>query len=123
MSSAERQPSPGLHRLLERKLDTYEKLEVVVLLFRGTEARVQDLARELQIGEEVLRRVVADLSRAGLVDVEGDRLRLTASPDELPFVKEGAELYASDRGNVFSLLSAIGMDRIRSLAKKDEGDG
>lgn len=135
LSSADRQPSPGLYRLLERKLDTYEKLEVVVLLSRGPDALVPDLARELQIGEDVLRRVAADLARTGLVEVEDDRLRLTASAEELPFVKEGAELYASDRGKVISLLSAIAMDRIRSLAarsfadaftlrkKKDDGDG
>ena len=53
------QPSAGLRRLLEAKLDTYEKLEVVVVLFRrpDREASLGELALELQVGDDVLRRI------------------------------------------------------------------
>lgn len=130
-------PSPSLRRLLETKLDTYEKLELVVVLSSRPDmtGTTDELARELQVGHDVLKRLAADLTRTGLVAVDGDALRLVASATELPTIAEGAQLYQSDRNQVIQMLSAIAMDRIRGMAarsfadaftlrkKKDGGDG
>ena len=136
--STEDPPSPRLRRLLETKLDTYEKLELVVVLSRleGSTGTVNDLARELQVGQDVLRRLANDLSRTGLVDVDpDDKVKLVATPAELETIAEGAQFYESSPRKVISLLSAIAMDRIRGMAarsfadaftlrkKKDDSDG
>lgn len=123
MSSRDRQPSPGLRQLLESKLDTYEKLELVVVLSRRDEASLAELARELQVGGDVLRRLVLDLSRTGLVALSLDeRVRLAATPDELAVIAEGAQLCRSDRGTVIQLLSAIALDRIRGMSARSVAD-
>jgi hypothetical protein len=122
--ASEDQPSPGLRRLLETKLDTYEKLELVVVLSRrdGATATLGDLARELQVGDDVLKRLATDLSRSGLVAIQKDLLQLAATPAELPVIEEGAQLYQSDRGKVISLMSTIAMDRIRGMAARSFAD-
>ena len=131
-------PSDELRRLLAAKLDTYEKLELVVVLSRrdDREQSVAELARELQVGPDVLRRLAADLVRTGLVETTPeDTLRLIASVEESKIIAEGAELYASDPSKVIGLLSTIAMDRIRGMSarsfadafslrkKKKDGDG
>jgi len=127
-------PSPALRRLLETKLDTFEKLELVVVLSKrpGMTATFDDVARELQVGSDVLRRVAADLARSGLVELEGDQVTLTPADGELQMIAEGAQL---EPRAVMRLLSSIALDRIRGMAarsfadaftlrkKKDDGDG
>jgi hypothetical protein len=127
-----------LRRLLETKLDTYEKLELAVVLARRPETQesVTELARELQVGEDVMRRLATDLSRTGLVAVTPeDKVQLSATPDEMVTLAEGAEFFEGSPRKVISLLSTIAMDRIRGMAarsfadafslrkKKDENDG
>ena len=138
MATEDPQPSPGLRRLLESKLDTYEKLELVVVLSRrdGSSGTVAELARQLQVGHDVLKRLATDLSRSGLVELDpDDKVKLVASPEELAVIAEGAQFYDSSPRKVISLLSAIAMDRIRGMAarsfadaftlrkKKDDSDG
>lgn len=82
-----------------------------------------DLARELQIGDDVLRRVVADLVRAKLVAVAADdTVELTASDAERLAIAEGAALYSHDRTRVIMLFSTIAMERIRSMAARAFAD-
>ena len=129
-------PSPELRRLLETKLDTYEKLELVVVLSKHAdkEALAADLARDLQVGDDVLMRFAGEVARSGLVEITGERIRLVAQPHELATIAEGATLFESDPRRVMSLLSAIALDRIRGMAarsfadaftlrKKKDGDG
>jgi hypothetical protein len=130
-------PSPELRRLLETKLDTYEKLELVVVLCKrvNMEGQAQDLARELQVGDDVLKRFAAEVARTGLVEIDDERIRLIAQPHELVTIGEGAKLLESDPRRLMSLLSSIALDRIRGMAarsfadaftlrkKKDNGDG
>ena len=138
MATEDPQPSPGLRRLLESKLDTYEKLELVVVLSRldGSTGTVVQLARQLQVGEDILKRVAIDLSRTGVVAIDpDDKVKLVATPEELAFIAEGGRFYESSPRKVISLLSAIAMDRIRGMAarsfadaftlrkKKDDSDG
>lgn len=123
--SNDTQPSPRLRRLLETKLDTYEKLELVVVLSRrnGSADTVPELARELQVGEDVLRRLANDLSRTGLVAVTAeDEVKLVATADELVTIGEGAQFYESSPRKVISVLSTIAMDRIRGMAARSFAD-
>jgi hypothetical protein len=136
--SSDRQPSPGLRRLLETKLDTFEKLELALVLRDAPDRsrELGDLAVQLQVGPDILKRVATDLARTSLVEVDADdNVRLVAGPRDLELIGEGAALYAQDRHEVITLLSTIAMDRIRGMAarsfadafnlrkKKGDGDG
>lgn len=126
-------PSPELRLLLETKLDTFEKLEVVAVLSRrdGMAATFDDVARELQVGTDVLRRIATDLARSGLVAIDGETLTLTATDHELRTIAEGAQL---DPRTIIRLLASLALDRVRGMAarsfadaftlrKKKDGDG
>lgn len=118
------QPSQALRQLLETKLDTFEKIELVLLL-RGASASVAvaELARQLQVGEDVLRRLANDLARTRLVAIDSsDSVRITASDAELEVIEEASELYKRDRSHVIMLLSAIAMDRIRGMSARSFAD-
>ena len=117
-------PSPELRRLLETKLDTYEKLELVVVLSKhvNMEAMAPDLARELQVGDDVLKRFASEVARTGLVQIDGERLRLAADAHDLATIAEGTQLFESDPRRVMSLLSAIALDRIRGMAARSFAD-
>ena len=118
-------PSPGLRRLLETKLDTFEKLELVIVLRDCPDqtCTLGELARQLQVGPDVLRRVAAEVVRTGLmVYGDDDQLRLAAGTDELALIAEGAERYRKDRNEVIALLSSVALDRIRSMAARSFAD-
>jgi len=103
----------------------------------GVSATVHELARELQVGDDVLRRLAVDLARTGVVNVDtDDRVHFTPNPAELGVIAECALLYEADRGHVIALMSAVALDRIRGMAarsfadaftlrkkKKKDGDG
>ncbi|MBA3392723.1 MAG: hypothetical protein H0T89_08770 [Deltaproteobacteria bacterium] len=131
-------PSSGLRRLLETKLDTFEKLELVLRLrdCPAVTCSITELARQLQVGHEVLRRVITEVVRTGIVEqFAEDEVRLVADEDDLEAITEGAALFASDRTAAIALFSTIAMDRIRGMAarsfadaftfrkKKDDGNG
>jgi hypothetical protein len=95
------------------------------------EDTVTELARELQVGHEVLERLAIDLGRTGLVVVADGSVRLVASQAELASIEEGAQM---EPRKLMSLLSSVALDRIRGMAarsfadaftlrKKKDGDG
>lgn len=110
-------PSPSLRRLLAIKLDTFEKLELVIVLREAAgPVPIVELGRELQIGEDVLRRVAADLVRTQLVTaVAPDSLQLAAESEEDAAIAEGAALLADDRDAMRALLSSTALDRLRAI--------
>lgn len=123
--SSDQPPSLGLRRLLEGKLDTFEKLELVIVLRECPDqtCTLGELARQLQVGPDVLRRVVAEVVRTGLVaHAENDQLRLAAGEADLALIAEGAERYRKDRHEVIALLSSVALDRIRSMAARSFAD-
>ena len=116
-------PSPALRRLIERRLDSYEKLELILALRDAPDGTltVAALARELQIGTDVLRRLVATVAATGLVTLDGaDQVKFTA-PD-LEVLDEAAHMFAEDRSAVIALFSTIAMDRIRGMAARSFAD-
>jgi hypothetical protein len=104
--------SPGLRQLLATKLDTFEKVELVaVLAQRERNADTIDgLARELQVGRDVLERLAVDVAKTGLVLVTGDAVRLVASPEELATIAEARQV---EPRKLVSVLSSIALDRVR----------
>lgn len=131
-------PSPALRRMLEKRLDSYEKLELVLALVEtpSRELSIEQLARELQIGTDVLRRLVAALVTAGLVAyADPDGVKLAANATELEVIAEASRLYNDDRAQIVALFQSVALDRIRGMAarsfadafkigkKKDPGNG
>jgi hypothetical protein len=104
--------SPGLRQLLATKLDTFEKVELVaVLAKRDRNADTIDgLARELQVGRDVLERLAVDVAKTGLVQLTGQAVRLVASPEELATIDEAAQV---EPRKLVTVLSSIALDRVR----------
>ncbi len=118
-----RELSQNLHALLDGKLDTFEKLELVLVVrAAGQPMTVSDLAMELQVGRDVLRRVIADVAAAGVLDlVDGDAVCLRHGSWE-PQIAEAAEIYEADPTALIKVLSRISMERIRSRAARTFAD-
>lgn len=106
------EPSPGLRRLLETKLDTVEKVELAAILAKHEhhQETIASLARELQVGHDVLERLAIDLARTGVVEVAGEGVRLVASGEDLALIAEATRLAAP---KLVRVLSALALDRVR----------
>ncbi len=127
--------SPKLRRLLEAPLDTFEKLEICMVLWTAA-ARTQsprELAARVQLPIDLVEHALADLVAAHFVELAGGLARLTVPADLVPDVQALVELYATDRLTIVRTLSELAMDRVRSMAarafadafqirKKREGD-
>ena len=117
-------PSDALVELLGNKLDSFEKLELVLVLREsGRPMPLVDVARRLQIGDEVFRRVAADVAEAGLIEISADDVAVLRVVDgEAEILGEAARLYAADPTKMVRLLSTIAFDRIRSLSARTFAD-
>ncbi|MEO6775108.1 MAG: hypothetical protein ABI467_19235 [Kofleriaceae bacterium] len=106
--------SREIRRLLETELDSFEKLEVMSRV-RGPDAALA--VDDAVLDNEPMRETVRDLLRAHLIErrtgvyVAGPR-----ATD--PVVTELLALYDADRMIVVAELSALAMDRIRSMASE-----
>ncbi|HEY5935421.1 MAG TPA: hypothetical protein VIU61_12315, partial [Kofleriaceae bacterium] len=83
---------------------------------------VAGLARELQIGHDVLLQLANEVARTKLVAVEDGSVKLLASPEERALLDEAAALYEQDRRFVMRLMSKIAMDQIRRMAARSFAD-
>ena len=115
--------SQDLQSLLERALDTFEKLELVLVL-RGAAGplSISDLAVQLQVGRDALRRVAVDVADSGIVEmVDGDAVRLRPGTWDSP-IAEAAAIYETDPTRLMRCLSSIAMEKIRGLAARTFAD-
>lgn len=115
--------SPELIGLLESKLDTYEKVELVLALrAAGAPMTMTDLAMELQVGRDALRRVADEVVASGMIDsVPEDSLHYR--PGEWDSVlDEAAHVFAKETNKLLRALTRIGMERIRGLAARTFAD-
>jgi DNA-binding GntR family transcriptional regulator len=112
--------------LLERRIDSFEKLELVMRLRGAPHAMlsVQELADSLRIPRDIVRQLVVELRATSLVDLtsRGHVHLLPPSAADEAAVEELANLYKHDPARVFSLVSEIAMDRIRRMAVETFGD-
>jgi predicted transcriptional regulator len=119
--------SPSIHRLLEGPIDSFEKLELVLVLFHAVKPQsLNELAHKFSLEPEETRRIVAELIRSNLVAVDladGEEIvRIAPKDDDGAALNELAKLYDEDRVLVVKTLSTIAMDRIRGMAARTFAD-
>jgi predicted transcriptional regulator len=128
----QRLPAP-VRRLLEGPIDTFEKLELVLALFRSDKPlTMADLERTIELDLDQIRIVVNELVRAGFVTVEaaeagelkgaGQIVRIVPKAEQGAALNELAKLYEDDSVVVVKALSQISMDRIRGMAARTFAD-
>jgi DNA-binding GntR family transcriptional regulator len=112
--------SSGLRTLLAERVDSFEKLEVLMHLRRapGQTSTHTTLASALERDRDDVRQVCADLRQAGLVVIDPAG-KVTLSPmtasDEV-LVKELADVYEADRIEVVKAIAESSLARIRNMA-------
>ena len=113
-----------VNQLLESGLDSIEKIEALRYLRRaGAAVTRTELMRTLRLEREATSALVRELAGAGLVELTGQagHLRLgaagtSAAHDEL------MRIYDEDRLVIVTALSALAMDRIRTMAARAFGE-
>jgi predicted transcriptional regulator len=115
--------SPELHALLESKLDTFEKLEVVLTLrAAGRPMSLNEVAHELQVGPEALQRVTDSVVASGIiVRSEDDLFALRSGPWDV-LVDEAARLHQRQPQQLMRALTRIAMERIRGMSARTFAD-
>ncbi len=114
--------SPQLHALLEAKLDSFEKLEVVLTLrAAGRPMSLTELARELQVGTEALQRVVDGVVASGIVASDDDLFALRSGSWDV-LVEEAAHLHQHHPQQLMRAFTRIGMEKIRGMAARSFAD-
>ncbi len=110
--SSELDKEPRVLELLSTDVDSFEKLEVLVLigrqpgrLFTSTEA-----AQELRLRQEPVEEALAELTRRGLLAREGKAFRLAKEAD---LIARLVELYENEKVAVLNFISKRALSRVR----------
>ncbi len=115
--------SPELHALLESKLDTFEKLEVVLSLSAaGRPLTIGELAHELQVGRDVLQRVADSVVDTGIIVRSDDEAFSLHSGRWDAAIAEAARLHASQPQLLMRAMTRIAMERIRGMSARTFAD-
>jgi DNA-binding transcriptional regulator YhcF (GntR family) len=132
------QPTADARRLLDVLLNSFERLEITIALYRAPAhtLSVPELITKLQLPSNVVDRGLEELERAGAVQVVNSVVRLTLDAQDIPAMDEVAALYEEDRLLVVRTLTEIAMDKIRGITarafadafqlrkkKEEDGDG
>jgi hypothetical protein len=116
--------TPQLRRLLESPLDTFEKLEVCMMLWTAT-AHTQsprELSARIQLPVDLVERALEELVAAKFVELAGGLARLTVPAHLVDDVQALVELYATDRILIVRTLSELAVNRVRSMAARAFAD-
>jgi hypothetical protein len=118
--------STELRDLLSRRVDSFEKVELVMALRAAPHSTltVEELSTRTRIPRDVVRSMVVELRAANLVeraDRDSVQLVLPSGVDEAS-IAELEATYASDPIRVMKFLSEIAMNRIRSMASRAFAD-
>jgi hypothetical protein len=105
-------------RLLLDKVDSFEKLEVLMLLSaKPREWTVRAATEELRLPEPLVETAMLDLCAVSLLEKEGQAFRYQPATPELAREAEAlTRMYVEDRIRVLNVLSSAAFDRIRSSA-------
>jgi hypothetical protein len=115
--------TPELYAFLDEELDTFEKLELVVALRpAGKAMTLADLALQLQVGREVLRRVADEVAASGMIEVNHDDVLRLRSGRWEPLIDEAAQVSANEPGKMMRAYTRIAMARIRGMAARTFAD-
>lgn len=113
-----------VRKLLETDLDSIEKVDAVRYLWRvrGSITRTE-LMRALQLEREATHALIAELARAGVVEIdeEGGAIRLGSQAGGAAW-DELMQLHDEDRLVIVSALSALAVERIRTMAARAFGE-
>ncbi len=118
--------SAGLLKLLDERIDGFEKLELIVLLCRAPakSLSLRDLTSSLALDRSDVRRFATELNGVGLVKLTptGDvRLELR-NPDDNPLLDELARTYDTDKMVLVMTIAEASMNRLRNLAGRAFAD-
>ncbi len=124
--------------LLERKIDSFEKFEVVrrIWLRQAESLNVATITEGLQLPEGAIAATLAGLAAEGIIlHEDGDRYRAATDSSDADTIKRMLALYARDPLSMLRTLNEIALRRLRGLAarkfsdafilsrKKENGDG
>ena len=108
----------GVRALLEARLDSFEKLEIVQALRASGGMTPAALAAACRLSADTVEDALTRLQHDAIVEPDpggGEVVRLgSASRD--PRFEAVMQLYATDRLGVLSVLSTLAMERIRHMA-------
>jgi hypothetical protein len=112
----------GVRSLLESKLDSFEKLEIMERLHASGQRMSRDeIEAACGLRSDVVVETLVELEQLRLV--ERDRSgQIHASGSLSPELSTLLQLYRADRVAVLSKLSSIAMQRIRSMAARTFAD-
>jgi DNA-binding GntR family transcriptional regulator len=112
--------SDVLSELLATRIDSFEKLEIVIALHSapGTKLSTDELCRALELSREAVREATAELHAVSLVELseQGDVTLL--SRDDEQAICDLVRLYADDRFTVVKAMGEIAVERIRRIASR-----
>lgn len=127
-----------MRALLERRIDSFEKFEVVrrVWLRRDEAVTAATIADDLQLPSSEITTTLADLATHGIVvREEGERYRAAVASAEAPTIDAMLALYVRDPLSLLRILNELALRRLRGLTarkfsdafilskKKEDGDG
>jgi hypothetical protein len=113
-------------RDLLHRVDTFEKLEMIVALYKAprTVMSVTELSQGLKLEREMVRRSALELRGGALVELtSSDEVQLlppTSRDHEA--VRELVRLYDDDRLTIVKALGEIAVQRIRNMASQAFAD-
>lgn len=111
--------SPALRKLLDTHIESFEKLELLMLLRRapGSSSTVAEAARTLGLGSDEVRTIAAQLATAGLVTRSDGVLALAPQgPEDGAALDELEHVYDDDKIVLVKAIAETAMDRLRNLA-------
>jgi DNA-binding IclR family transcriptional regulator len=118
--------SAALRALLAERVDSFEKLELVMVLYRapGQRASVRDLATALDLDRDEVRAIAFELTAGGLVRTNPTtEIRLEpTTPDDRAVLDELATAYDRDKIEVVKQIAESAMNRLRNLAGRAFAD-
>ena len=112
--------------LLANRIDSFEKLELVVALYAAPRATmsIDALVTALSLSREDVRRAASELREASLIDLasRGEVQLLPPTERDHAAVSELVRLYQEDRFAVVKAMGEIAVSRIRNMASRAFAD-
>jgi len=116
----------GVRELLASRIDSFEKLEVVVALHAAprTTMTMDELCRALKLPRDSIRQAAMELRAVALVDLtsRGEVQLLPPTARDQQAVGELIRLYTEDRIVLVKTLGEIAVERIRGMASRAFAD-
>ena len=114
--------SPRVRALLATRIDSFEKLELIIALHGEPRATstFDQMCERLGVARHLLREAAVSLNADSLVQMtSGGELQLLPPTDrDREAIGELVALYSDDRMAVVKALGEIALDRIRNMASK-----